>query len=76
MKEPVYTHKLNKDEVNKKGVLADFFDKKHIVEAFTVAFRKGAHQRRLRVIMLIIVVMVVIGPMHGEFDPYVELYNN
>lgn len=49
-------------------MLADFFDKKHVVETFEVAFKRGANQRRLRVIMLMIVVMVVIGPMHGEMS--------
>ena len=49
-----------------RGLLADFFDKEHVVQTFRVAFKKGEHQRRLRVIMLMIVVMVVIGPMHGE----------
>lgn len=51
-----------------KSLLADFFDKEHVVETFRVAFKKGENQRRLRVSMLIIVVMVVIGPMHGEFN--------
>lgn len=49
-----------------KSLLADFFDKEHVIETFRVAFKKGENQRRLRVSMLIIVVMVVIGPMHGE----------
>lgn len=49
-----------------KSLLADFFDKEHVVETFRVAFKKGENQRRLRVSMLIIVVMVVIGPMHGK----------
>lgn len=49
-----------------KSLLADFFDKEHVVETFKVAFKKGENQRRLRVSMLLIVVMVVIGPMHGK----------
>lgn len=48
-----------------KSLLADFFDKEHVIETFRVAFKKGENQRRLRVSMLLIVVMVVIGPMHG-----------
>lgn len=52
--------------VKKKNILADFFDRKHVVETFEVAFKKGHNQRRKRVIMLMIVVMVVIGPMHGK----------
>uniref|UniRef100_A0A182SS61 Major facilitator superfamily (MFS) profile domain-containing protein n=1 Tax=Anopheles maculatus TaxID=74869 RepID=A0A182SS61_9DIPT len=49
-----------------KGLLADFFDREHVLETFRVAFKIGERQRRLRVIMLMIVVMVVIGPLHGE----------
>lgn len=50
----------------RRSLLADFFDKEHVVETFRVAFKSGARQRRLRVIMLIIVVMVVDGPLYGE----------
>ncbi|KAM8718996.1 hypothetical protein ACLKA7_011661 [Drosophila subpalustris] len=49
-----------------KSLLADFFDKEHVVQTFRVAFKKGENQRRQRVILLMIVVMVIIGPMHGE----------
>ncbi|XP_017156359.1 solute carrier family 46 member 3 [Drosophila miranda] len=49
-----------------KGLLADFFDKEHVVQTFRVAFKKGENQRRKRVILLMIVVMVIIGPLHGE----------
>lgn len=47
--------------------LKDFFDMKHIQETFRVAFKEGENMRRKRVILLMIVVMVVIGPMHGEW---------
>lgn len=50
-----------------KGLLADFFDREHVMETFRVAFKIGERQRRLRVIMLMIVVMVVIGPLHGKY---------
>lgn len=46
--------------------LRDFFDLKHVNETFQVAFKQGERNRRMRVIMLMVVVMVVIGPMHGE----------
>ncbi|KAI8035589.1 hypothetical protein M5D96_011638 [Drosophila gunungcola] len=49
-----------------KSLLADFFDKEHVVQTFRVAFKKGENQRRKRVILLMIVVMVIIGPLHGE----------
>lgn len=46
--------------------LRDFFDLKHVNETFQVAFKQGERNRRMRVIMLMVVVMVVIGPMHGK----------
>ncbi|ALC49420.1 CG15890 [Drosophila busckii] len=49
-----------------RSLLADFFDKEHVVQTFRVAFKKGENQRRQRVILLMIVVMVIIGPLHGE----------
>jgi MFS transporter, PCFT/HCP family, solute carrier family 46, member 3 len=53
-------------KASQKSLLADFFDYKHVVETFRVAFKKGCNQRQMRVIMLMIVVMVVIGPMYGK----------
>ncbi|KAF7414591.1 solute carrier family 46 member 3 [Vespula maculifrons] len=44
----------------------DFFSLKHIEETFSVAFKKGSNNRQKRVIMLMIIVMVVIGPLYGE----------
>lgn len=63
VKEPAVYEKRPK--VVAKSIIVDFFDKSHVVETFRVAFKNGARQRRLRVIMLIIVVMVVDGPLHG-----------
>ncbi|KAK3928682.1 Proton-coupled folate transporter [Frankliniella fusca] len=48
------------------GFLKDFFDVRYLLETFHTAFRKGANNRRVRVILLMVVVMLVIGPMHGE----------
>jgi MFS transporter, PCFT/HCP family, solute carrier family 46, member 3 len=45
----------------------NFFDINHVKDTFRVAFKKGEGNRRMRVAMLMIVVCVVIGPMHGEF---------
>lgn len=59
--------KKNENDNIKKNVILDFFDKKHVIETFKVAFKNGPNQRRLRVITLMIVVMVVIGPLHGLF---------
>ncbi|XP_037928080.1 tetracycline resistance protein, class C-like [Teleopsis dalmanni] len=60
--------RLNKnlDQCEHKSILCDFFNKKHIVQTFKVAFQKGENYRRKRVILIMIVVMIVIGPLHGE----------
>jgi len=46
--------------------IMDFFSLRHIEETFRVAFKKGANNRQKRVIVLMVVVMVVIGPLYGE----------
>ncbi|GBP87768.1 hypothetical protein EVAR_28650_1 [Eumeta japonica] len=51
----------------KRCFLAEFFDTAHVRETFRVVFKKGDANRRLRVSLLIIVVCVVFGPIHGEF---------
>lgn len=66
VKEPVYDEKPKASDISNKGVIADFFDKKHIVNTFQVVFKKGENQRRKRVLVLLTVLMVVIGPVFGE----------
>lgn len=69
VKEPQITiSEKDRLKASEKSILADFFDREHVVNTFKVAFKKGENQRRLRVSMLLIVVMVVIGPMHGEMS--------
>lgn len=63
---PTKPKQLNESKVTIKSTLADFFDKAHVVDTFKVALKRGANQRRLRVIMLMISLMVVIGPIYGE----------
>ncbi|XP_055682265.1 proton-coupled folate transporter [Lutzomyia longipalpis] len=65
VKEPQRESKPQK--INEKNALLDFFDKDHVMETFTVAF---SGRNRVRVLMLIVVVMVVIGPMHGEMSVF------
>ncbi|CAH2040645.1 unnamed protein product, partial [Iphiclides podalirius] len=48
--------------------LKDFFDIRYVKDTMTVAFKKGPNNRRLRVIMLVIVLCVVIGPIYGEMS--------
>lgn len=45
--------------------IEDFFNLSHIKEAFRVTFKKGPHNRRLRIISLFVVVIVVMGPVYG-----------
>jgi PCFT/HCP family folate transporter-like MFS transporter 1/3 len=45
--------------------LKDFFSLSHIKEAIRVTFKEGQHNRRLRIISLMVVVIVVMGPLHG-----------
>lgn len=49
-----------------KSFLADFFDLAHINDTFHVAFKHGKQNRRAKVIMLMLVVLVVSGPWYGE----------
>ncbi|XP_015176568.1 PREDICTED: uncharacterized protein LOC107066449 [Polistes dominula] len=57
---------IDKRNVSFFASAKDFFSLKHIEETFSVAFKKGANNRQKRVIMLMIIVMVVIGPLYGE----------
>ncbi|XP_057664105.1 proton-coupled folate transporter-like [Diorhabda carinulata] len=50
------------------ALIRDFFDVKHLLDTFRVAFKKGENKRRKKVMLLMLVVMVVIGPMHGEMS--------
>lgn len=72
IKEPPRPHldKSNeKTEEKKLSVCAsiqDFFAFKHIEETFRVAFKTGKNNRQKRVLVLMVIVMVVIGPLYGE----------
>ncbi|XP_038218848.1 solute carrier family 46 member 3-like [Zerene cesonia] len=48
--------------------LKDFFDTKYVKDTMMVAFKPGPNNRRLRVIMLVVVLCVVIGPIYGEMS--------
>lgn len=54
------------DPNQSEGCLKKFFDLHHIKEAFAVAFKDDGHSRRLRIVLLMVVVVVVMGPMHGK----------
>lgn len=48
------------------GFLKDFFDVRYLLETMRTAFRKGENNRRMKVVLLMVVVMLVIGPLHGK----------
>lgn len=52
--------------VEKKSFLRDFFDLSHVKETFQVAFKDGKRNRKKRICTIMILVMVIIGPMHGK----------
>lgn len=49
----------------KKSLIADFFDLAHIKETFRLAFKSGEKHRRQKILTLMIVVIIVVGPQHG-----------
>lgn len=49
-----------------RGVLRGFFNARHVTEAFKVTFKDGPHNRRLRIIMLMSIAFLVIGPVNGS----------
>ncbi|XP_063905076.1 probable peptidoglycan muropeptide transporter SLC46 [Zophobas morio] len=61
-KEELITEKKNVNFVK------DFFDLKHIRDTFRVAFKDGPRGRKKRICTIMVLVMVIIGPMHGEMN--------
>lgn len=57
-----------KSNEKKKNVLLDFFDFNSVKKTLKVCFKKGKKNRRTRICVIMILVMVVIGPMHGEMN--------
>ncbi|XP_013142269.1 PREDICTED: solute carrier family 46 member 3-like [Papilio polytes] len=65
---------VKRDDLNIKPTnnccewLRDFFDIRYVKDTLMVAFKRGPNNRRLRVIMLVVVLCVVIGPIYGEMS--------
>jgi len=55
----------NKTKTQNNGVLNGFFNAKHIQEAFKVTFKDGPHNRKLRIIMLMCIAFLIMGPLNG-----------
>ncbi|XP_050538920.1 solute carrier family 46 member 3-like [Daktulosphaira vitifoliae] len=49
-------------------LVKDFFNVGHIKEAIRIVFKGGQHNRRLRIILLMVVVIVANGPIYGEMS--------
>lgn len=46
--------------------LNDFFDVKHVKTACKTTFKEGPHNRKLRIIMLMCIAFLVMGPLNGK----------
>ncbi|KAJ8924139.1 hypothetical protein NQ315_006923 [Exocentrus adspersus] len=64
MEKGIYKKQVGK----RKNICVDFFDFSHVMKTLTVCFKKGARNRRARICVIMVLVMVVIGPMHGEMN--------
>lgn len=62
------------DDKKQIGFCKDFFDLNHVKETFQVVFKKGKRNRRKRVCIIMILVMVIIGPVHGKWNIVSYLY--
>lgn len=51
-----------------KSFCADFFDVSHIKDTFMVAFHSDDKRRRIKILVLMAVVIIVVGPQHGEMS--------
>lgn len=60
--------KENTGQLIKKSFCADFFDFAHIKETFLVAFKTRVKNRRVKILALMAVVIIVVGPQHGNYE--------
>ncbi|XP_026804491.1 uncharacterized protein LOC113548040 [Rhopalosiphum maidis] len=58
----------NKTKTQNNGVFNGFFNAKHIQEAFKVTFKDGPHNRKLRIIMLMCIAFLIMGPLNGDLS--------
>lgn len=58
----------NSNQIIKRSFCADFFDFHHIRETFLVAFKARVKNRRVKILSLMAVVIIVVGPQHGKFE--------
>ncbi|XP_025202483.1 uncharacterized protein LOC112599685 [Melanaphis sacchari] len=56
----------NMTQAQNNGLFNGFFNAKHIQEAFKVTFKDGPHNRKLRIIMLMCIAFLIMGPLNGD----------
>lgn len=62
-----------KSEIAKRkirGPCSGFFNFEHVVEAFKVTFKDGPHNRKLRIIMILCIAFLIMGPLNGLWEQY------
>lgn len=55
----------NTSQTQINGLFNGFFNATHIQEAFKVTFKDGPHNRKLRIIMIMCIAFLIIGPLNG-----------
>jgi len=53
------------DQKKTHGLFNGFFNAKHIKKAFNVTFKEGPYNRKLRIIMLMFIALLIMGPLNG-----------
>lgn len=56
----------DKTATETKSFLADFFNVEAVKDTIKVAFKEGKKNRKKRICLIMILVMVIIGPIHGK----------
>lgn len=64
---PVGTKEHSQTSKSCMSLVYDFFNLKHIKEALHVTFKKGPRKRWLQLTMLVFTIVVVQGPMQGQY---------
>lgn len=65
--------KETEEKEEKKNFFVDFFDYRHVHQTLKVAFKKGKKNRRKRICVILILVMVIIGPMYGKWTVFLYI---
>lgn len=68
LKEVPQKNEKKNSQLVKKSFCADFFDFDHIRETFLVAFKARVKNRRTKILALMAVIIIVVGPQHGMFE--------